>query len=55
MNWNCLETLIDLHECNEYKVTGKYGMSGAWMPERGLRKGCSIAHILFNVYNQTAM
>ena len=36
----CLESLIDLHECTEYKVRGKEEMSDGWMPARGLREGC---------------
>ena len=55
MNGKCLETLIDLHECTEYKVRGKEGMSGAWMPVRGLREGCSTTPILFNVFHQAVM
>ena len=55
MRGKCLESLIDLHECTEYKVRGKEGMSDAWMPARGLREGCSTSPILFNVYHQAVM
>ena len=51
----CLETVIDLHETTEYKVRGKEGMSGTWMPKRGLREGCSTSPILFNIYHQAVM
>ena len=51
----CLESLIDLHECTEYKVRGKEGMSDGWMPARGVREGCSTSPILFNVYHQAVM
>ena len=30
-------------------------MSDAWMPARGLRKGCATSLILFNVYHQAFM
>ena len=55
MKGKCLESLIDLHECTEYKVRGKEGMSDVWMPARGLREGCSTSPILFNVYHQAVM
>ena len=51
----CLETVIDLHETTEYKVRGKEGMSVSWMPERGLREGCSMSPILFNIYHKAVM
>ena len=50
-----LETLIDLHEMTEYKVRSKEGMSSAWLPTRGLREGCSISSILFNIYHQAVL
>ena len=55
MKGKCLESLMDLHECTEYKVRGKEGMSDAWMPARGLREGCSTSPILFNVFHQAVM
>ena len=55
MKGKCLDSLLDLHECTEYKVRGKEGMSEKWTPERGLREGCSTSPILFNVYHQAVM
>ena len=55
MNGKCLETLMDLHECTEYKVRGRDGMSESWFPARGLREGCSTSPILFNIYHQAVM
>ena len=55
MKGRCLESLYDLHECTEYKVRGKEGVSDTWMPARGLREGCSTSPILFNVYHQAVM
>ena len=50
-----LETQIDLHETTDYKVRGKEGMSSAWLLARGLREGCSISPILFNIYHQAVL
>ena len=30
-------------------------MSEEWMPERGLREGCSTSPVLFNIYHQAVM
>ena len=55
MKGRCLDTVKDLHESTEYMVRGREGMSERWMPERGLREGCSTSPILFNVYHQAVM
>ena len=51
----CLNVIMDLHESTEYKVRANDGMSESWMPERGLREGCSTSPILFNIYHQAVM
>ena len=51
----CLEVIKGLHECTVYKVRGREGMSEEWMPERGLREGCSTSPVLFNIYHQAVM
>ena len=55
MKGKCLDSIIDLHESTEYKVRGKEGVSETWMPERGLREGCSTSPALFNIYHQAVM
>ena len=55
MNRKCLENLIDLHKCMEYKVRDKEDMIDAWMPAKELRKACSTSPILFNVYSQAVI
>ena len=52
---HCMNAIMDLHETTEYKVRAQDGMSGTWMPARGLREGCSTSPILFNVYHQAVM
>ena len=47
-----LETIMHLHETTEYKVKGRKGMSGVWMPGKGLREGCSTTLISFKIYHQ---
>ena len=44
-----------LYETTSYKVRGKEGVSGEWLPERGLKEGCSTSHVLFNIYHQAVM
>ena len=36
-------------------MRGNEGVSGEWLPERGLREGCSTSHVLFNNYHQAVM
>ena len=55
LNGHCLNVIMDLHECTEYKVRANDGMSETWMPARGLREGCSTSPVLFNVYHQAVM
>ena len=54
-NGKRLESLIDLHECTEYKVRGKVGLSETWRLARVLREGCSTSLTLLHVYQQAVM
>ena len=49
-----LNTLIDLHEGTEYSNKGRVE-SATWVPERGLREGCSTSPALFNIFHQVVM
>ena len=55
LHGECLNVIVDLHECTEYKVRASDGMSEPWMPVRGLREGCSTSPVLFNIYHQAVM
>ena len=46
---------MDLHESTVYKVRGCGEMSEGWMPERGLREGCSTSPVVFNIFHQAVM
>ena len=50
-----IRVIRGLHETTSYKVRGKEGVSGEWLPERGLREGCSTSPVLFNIYRQAVM
>ena len=50
-----LDSLVDLHEATNYQVKGRDGGSEEWIPERGLREGCSTSTCLFNIYHQVVM
>ena len=50
-----LETLMDLHETNVYKVRGREELSTAWAPNRGSKEGYATSPILFNVFHQAVM
>ena len=50
-----LDSLVDLHEATKYQVKGRDGGSEEWIPERGLREGCSTSPCLFNIYHQIVM
>ena len=52
---NMIRVVRGLHETTRYKVRGKEGVSGEWLPERGLREGCSTSPVLFNIYHQAVM
>ena len=52
---NMTRVVRGLHETTRYKVRGKEGTSGEWVPERGLREGCSTSPVLFNLYHQAVM
>ena len=41
-----LDSLVDLHEATKYQVKGSDGGSEEWIPERGLREGCSTSPCL---------
>ena len=45
MQGNFLNSIIDLHEATKHQ----------WLPERGLREGCSTSPCLFNIYHQVVM
>ena len=47
---NMIRVIKGLHETTSYKVRGKEGVSGEWLPERGLREGCSTYAVFFNIY-----
>ena len=42
----------DLHEATTYTINSKEGDSKSWLPQRGLREGCSTSPVLFNVFHQ---
>ena len=44
---NMTRRIKGLHETTSYKVRGKEGVSGEWLPERGLREGYSTSPVLF--------
>ena len=50
-----LESLVDLHEATKYEVKGKESNSEQWVPERGLREGCSTSPCLFNIFHQVVI
>ena len=50
-----IESLVDLHEATKYEVKGKESNSEQWVPERGLREGCSTSPCLFNIFHQVVM
>ena len=55
MQGNFLNSLIDLHESTKYQIRGKDENSEEWLPDRGLREGCSTSPCLFNIYHQVVM
>ena len=52
---NMIRVIKSLHETITYKARGKEGVSGEWLPEKGLREGCSTSPILFNVYHKAVV
>ena len=50
-----MESLIDLHECTECKVTGNGCMGDVWLHVKVIREGLSISPIIFNVRHQAVM
>ena len=46
---NMMRVIKGLHETTSYKVRGMEGVSGEWLPERGLWEGCSTSPVLFNI------
>ena len=49
-----LNTLIDLHDGTEYSIKGRVERP-TWVPERGLREGCSTSPALFIIFHQVVM
>ena len=52
---NKIRVIKGLLETTSYKVRGKEGVSGEWVPERDLKEGCSTSSVLFNIYHQEVM
>ena len=52
---NMIGVIKGLHETTSYKLSEKEGVSGEWLPERGLREECSTSPVLFNIYHQAVM
>ena len=50
-----IRVIRGLHETTSFKVREKEGVSGEWLPERGLREGCSTSPVLFNNCHQEVM
>ena len=46
---------MDLHESTANCIKGKDGDSEQWIPERGLREGCSTSPTLSNIFHQVVM
>ena len=43
------------HDTTSYTVRGKEGVSGEWLPESGLREGCSTSPVRFKIHHQAVM
>ena len=55
MTEKMLQALKNLHEKTIYKVRGRNAMSESWVPQRGLREGCTTSPILFSIFHACVM
>lgn len=55
LNGRCMNVETDLHETTEYRVRGTECVSEAFIPETGMRKGCSSLLNLPRIFRQKLM